>query len=36
MFMEILISIEIHTSVYIYAIPEVWDMCIDSERGWGI
>ena len=35
--MEILISIiEIHTSVYIYAIPEAWDMCIGSERGWGI
>ena len=28
---------EIHTSVYIilYAIPEAWDMCIGSEKGWG-
>ena len=34
---EILISIiEIHTSVYIYDISEAWDMCIGSERGWGI
>ena len=34
--MEIMISIiEIHTSIYIYmyAIPEAWDMCIGSERG---
>ena len=35
--MEILISIiEIHTSVYTYAISEAWDMCIGSERDWGI
>ena len=34
--MEILISIiEIHTSVYIYALPEARDMCIGSEIGWG-
>ena len=35
--MEILISItEIRKSVYIYALPEAWDMRIGNERGWGI
>ena len=35
--MGILISIiDIHTSVYIYAIPEAWDMRIGNERGWDI